>query len=130
MKKIIKILATASVVLFLTSAPTAEAARRTEGTSWLNCAGRATVGTLQWGTSKLTAYRCTNGYTFSHVSSGTKLYKRAVIENSTPYSYTYQYGAGSAYAVTSNMTLLNNGHCYTAFGYTSENGSRSFKFCW
>lgn len=130
MKKTIQIFTAVSMVVFLALAPTAEAARRTEGTSWVNCKGRTTVGTVKWGTSKLTAYRCTNGYTFAHVSSGAKKLKRVSIENITPRSYTWQYNTGIAYAVTSNMTLLNNGHCYTAFGYTEENGSRKFSFCW
>lgn len=130
MKKTIKILATACMVLFLTSAPTAEAARRTEGIGWENCVGRSTVGTVKWGTSKLIAYRCSNGYVFSYVSSTAKKYKFASIANITPYHRTYQYGSGTVYSVVSRMTLLNSGHCYEAFGNTSENGPRSFKFCW
>lgn len=129
MKKQTTLLAAFGIAVFLISAPIAEAARRTEGLSWVHCEGRSTIRTMKWGSSKLTAYRCSNKYTFAHVSSGSKKLKRAVIANATPFRYTYQKKEAKAYAVTSNMTLLDKGNCYTAFGWTTENSSRSFKFC-
>lgn len=127
--KNIKYLVIAMSVFWVFAVAPAAQARFTDGLWWGNCSGRSTLGSVAWGTSRLTVYRCNNGYVYSHVSSGRYANKNAQIWRYYPY-YTNMIATATAYSVTTNMLGLAGGHCYTARGYTAENGARQFSFCW
>ena len=126
--KKLKYLSFSASALILLAAPVAQA-RYTDGLWWGNCSGRTTLASVAWGTSRLTVYRCSNGYVFSNVNSSRYASKNAQIWRYHPW-YRNMLASGTAYSVTTNMLGLVNGHCYTARGWTQENGSRQFSFCW
>jgi hypothetical protein len=111
----------------LSASPVTNAARYTDGLSWVECSGRWTIAYRQFGKARMWVYGCSNGYVFTHVSSTTTANKFAFIKRHKPWAQEVR--GSSSYGVTTDMVGTPKGSCYWARGYSQDSGAREVSFC-